>query len=915
MQKLLLLISFLFFSLIKIVYSQPDATYVINGVSDGDTICMRSLEVYPIFYSPDCFFGVATYYYNWDDGTKDTIIIFPCDSIPYNPFPGTGRHTYTMDGTYTISLTISDTNGLSALFTNIITIIDNAPQVSFDAPDSVCLGSPVIFTNTTPSPTFFSNIIWDFGYPDQTNKLNPDPYYFVKRGNYPVSLFMSKPKCFKIFHDTITIYADTSLGKFTWNTSCPCNSVEFTSLGSGTVLWHFGDGDTSTEKNTEHLYAQPGEYLVSLTEYSLDGSCYYTQIQKINICGYQNSQNTKSNNNWFFGNNAGINFDGDTAIAITGGQTNQWEGTASISDIETGDLLFYTNGITVWDNTHDTMPNGTGLNGHNSASQSALIVPVPGKEKQYYIFTTNGTSDFSYDALGYYYSIVDLDSNGGNGDIILKNVPLFTGPCVDADTGFVSHEAISATVKKNATCNSNAEYWVMIPTCLDTFSAYLITDQGILPAIKSIFNDNLFNKLGYSAFSPNGYHYAVVEQFNVRLFDFNKETGKLSNRRFLYKSHDRTYMAVAHPTYYSISFSPDNSILYVSHCCIQRRIDQFDLTSSESNPYSVQMINSGLGSIGGLAIGPNEKIYIARENIGIVSVIDNPNILGSGCNFIDSGVVLIGGASVWSRLGLQNIVPLKPEDPIDTLDIDFLVSAICNEISLTNDSVDCDFIPDSTETIWNFGDGNSVTYNTLTYPSHIYTNQGIYTIELMVNLDCYLGDTVSKLIEIDSALQVSFSYNEVCAGEEVNFISITNDSNGIQYHWSDPINDINSNTTYIFQESGNYIIQLIISNTAGCSGFYSDTIYICEQSNLFLPNALSPNNDNKNDYLDLSSYDLTSFILFIYDRRGNLVHQGNEGNPIWDANSISSGIYCYYFSGINNAGTKYELKGNIEILH
>jgi len=60
----------------------------------------------------------------------------------------------------------------------------------------------------------------------------------------------------------------------------------------------------------------------------------------------------KQANHWFFGENAGLNFTDATQnklpVADVSGQLNTIEGCASISDIN-GNLLFYTDGTTVWD--------------------------------------------------------------------------------------------------------------------------------------------------------------------------------------------------------------------------------------------------------------------------------------------------------------------------------------------------------------------------------------------------------------------------------------------------------------------------------------------------------------------------------------------------------------------------------------
>src|SRR5437764_1215512 len=96
----------------------------------------------------------------------------------------------------------------------------------------------------------------------------------------------------------------------------------------------------------------------------------------------------KEANNWYFGRNAGVTFNGGAPVAVTNGQLNTLEGCASISDAN-GNLLFYTDGIKVWNKNHVVMTNGTGLRGDPSSTQSGIIVPKPGSSTIYYIFTVD----------------------------------------------------------------------------------------------------------------------------------------------------------------------------------------------------------------------------------------------------------------------------------------------------------------------------------------------------------------------------------------------------------------------------------------------------------------------------------------------------------------------------------------------
>ena len=132
----------------------------------------------------------------------------------------------------------------------------------------------------------------------------------------------------------------------------------------------------------------------------------------------------KEATNWYFGLKAGITFRNGTPVALLDGQTAASEGTAVISDKNTGDLLFYTDGITVWNREHGVMENGTGLYGGSSSTQSALIIPHPSDGNLYYIFTNTGDMARIDPEPALWYSVVDMRLDGGRGAVIVKNTKL-----------------------------------------------------------------------------------------------------------------------------------------------------------------------------------------------------------------------------------------------------------------------------------------------------------------------------------------------------------------------------------------------------------------------------------------------------------------------------------------------------------
>jgi len=72
------------------------------------------------------------------------------------------------------------------------------------------------------------------------------------------------------------------------------------------------------------------------------------------------------NTNWYFGNQSGLNFNDGTQVPtiLTNSSMNAEGASASVSDTF-GNLLFYTNGINVWNRNHEIMLNGANLFGNS----------------------------------------------------------------------------------------------------------------------------------------------------------------------------------------------------------------------------------------------------------------------------------------------------------------------------------------------------------------------------------------------------------------------------------------------------------------------------------------------------------------------------------------------------------------------
>ncbi len=252
---------------------------------------------------------------------------------------------------------------------------------------------------------------------------------------------------------------------------------------------------------------------------------------------------------WYFGNYAGLDFSSGKPEPLTDGQLKNYEGCAVISD-SAGNLLFYTNGVKVWNKQHQIMENGTGLFGDTSSTQSAIIIPQPGNDSLFYLFTTDelsvNTKNLFTDGLNY--SIVNINKNNGNGKIIYKNIHL-----LDSAT-----EKLTAVKHQN-----NNDIWIITHEWGNSkYYAWLLTENGLntTPVISDIGtpigNDQRLS-IGYMKISPDGTKIvtAVLGLSKWEIFDFNTSTGQLSNKIEI--SLQGSYLA------YACEFSPNASKLYI----------------------------------------------------------------------------------------------------------------------------------------------------------------------------------------------------------------------------------------------------------------------------------------------------------------------------------------------------------------
>ena len=475
------------------------------------------------------------------------------------------------------------------------------------------------------------------------------------------------------------------------------------------------------------------------------------------------------NNNWVFGFGARVNFSGPIPVGSSNAAINSNESTASVSDPSTGQLLFYTDGLKVWDANNDVMPNGSNLLGgfYNSCTQGALIVPFPEDNQRYYLFTLEELEALSLVPVidnGLRYSVVDMTLNGGLGDVQVAtlNTPLATD---------LTEKLI---VIRSAEIQG---FWVIAhKKNANEFLAWKIdacgvTAQPVVSAVGSNFASAPFGAneawSGAMDASPDGNRIGMPVDWSDRIefFDFNKTTGVVSNPLTVNVTDDSTPPFLRK---YGACFSPDGSKFYYTN---MNSVYQLDLSTytSAAIASSITLIYSPLLEPNNnycfqIEEAPNNRLYVAIGNTARLDEISNPNLLGLGCGYVSNAISF---SPATCQLGLPAQVPIGGFAASST--ITFLPDS-CLQSSIS-------FSIPSTSPInqvnWNFGDPNSGANNSSSSlnPNHLFSETGTYQITASVDFECF-SETLTQTITL---VDCSDTISQVVSFEFPNVITPNSD--------------------------------------------------------------------------------------------------------------------------------------------
>ena len=257
---------------IQIKIYGPHAAFI-NKAGD----CLLSTTDFKDKSSTDGIHSITKWIWNYGDNTKPDTLTLP-------PF----AHTYSETGLFNVSLKIFDDNNCYDTAAGVNSVNITKPVANFSAADTLtCVSSAVQFIDSSDGVSLL--YAWNFG--DGQHAKEPEPlHHYADEGLYNVQLILKdKYGCTDSISKLQYIRVADPVADFLLADTlfvCPPAKInpENSSLNYTTLVWDFGDGNTSSEILPEHYYSLPGIYNLKLTVQGY-GNCYNAIMKPLVIKG------------------------------------------------------------------------------------------------------------------------------------------------------------------------------------------------------------------------------------------------------------------------------------------------------------------------------------------------------------------------------------------------------------------------------------------------------------------------------------------------------------------------------------------------------------------------------------------------------------------------------------------------------
>lgn len=217
---------------------------------------------------------------------------------------------------------------------------------------------------------------------------------------------------------------------------------------------------------------------------------------------------------------------------------------------------------------------------------------------------------------------------------------------------------------------------------------------------------------------------------------------------------------------------------------------------------------------------------------------------------------------------------------------------------------------------WDFGDG-SISNDT--NPTHVYTDTGVFLVQLQVASAAGCINSLSQNIQVINQVPVAsfnMSAKRALPGEGIEFENTSSMFSTAYWDYGDGNTSTSVSPIYSFSDTGIFSVLLVVTNDIGCSDSVREEILIYLPA--YVAGFFSPNGDGKNDEFTIQGGPFDAFDLKIYNRYGLVIFESTSPHEGWggtyNGKDQPAGTYVYTLKVLTKDGRWVEDFGDINLL-
>lgn len=227
---------------------------------------------------------------------------------------------------------------------------------------------------------------------------------------------------------------------------------------------------------------------------------------------------------------------------------------------------------------------------------------------------------------------------------------------------------------------------------------------------------------------------------------------------------------------------------------------------------------------------------------------------------------------------------------------------------------------------WDFGDNQT---SSSPQPNHAYGSTNTYDVSLAVISSGGCADTITKTITSPPTAGFGMSTHSTSTSNPAVFFVDSSSVSASSWLWNfdDPASnasnlDMNTNTSHVFNNPGDYNILLTVMDANGCMDTALQHLEVISAYSIFVPNAFTPDGNGLNDHFIPEGVltDNQSFEMLIFNRWGDLIFSTDNLNNPWMGTGnggkdlVPVGVYVWVINTMDANSKRHQYRGHVTII-